>query len=35
MYELFSERLKNLNGEPEVYIYEDLPVAFKNQVFFS
>lgn len=34
MFELLSQRLKNKNGEPEVYIYENLPKEFRNQVFY-
>lgn len=34
MYKLFSERIKNRDGEPEVYIYDDFPEAFRNQVFY-
>ncbi|ODR36219.1 hypothetical protein BEI60_13280 [Eisenbergiella tayi] len=33
MFELLSERLKNKNGEPEVYIYDDFSGEFRNQVF--
>lgn len=34
MYKLYSERIKNKDGEPEVYIYDELPEAFRNQIFF-
>ena len=34
MYKLFSERIKNKDGEPEVYIYDEFPEAFRNQVFY-
>lgn len=34
MFELLSERLKNKNGEPEVYIYDDFSGEFRNQVFY-
>ncbi len=34
MYKLYSERIKNRDGEPEVYIYDEFPEAFRNQVFF-
>lgn len=34
MYKLFSERIKNRDGEPEVYIYDEFPEAFRNQVFY-
>ena len=31
MKELFSRRYRDENGEPEVYIYNDFPEAFRNQ----
>lgn len=34
MYKLFSERIKNKDGEPEVYIYDKFPEAFRNQVYY-
>lgn len=34
MYKLYSERIKNRDGEPEVYIYDEFPEAFRNQVFY-
>lgn len=34
MYKLFSERIKNKDEEPEVYIYDKFPKAFRNQVFY-
>ncbi len=34
MYKLYSERIKNKDGEPEVYIYDQFPEAFKNQIFY-
>lgn len=34
MYKLFSERIKNQDGEPEVYIYDEFPKTFRNQVFY-
>ena len=34
MFELLSERLKNKNGEPDVYIYDDFSGEFRNQVFY-
>lgn len=34
MFELLSNRLKNKNGEPEVYIYDDFVKEFRNQVFY-
>lgn len=34
MYELLSNRLKNAKGEPEVFVYNSFPDAFRNQVFY-
>lgn len=34
MYKLFSERIKNKDGEPEVYIYDKFPEEFRNQVYY-
>ena len=34
MYKLYSERIKNRDGEAEVYIYDEFPEAFRNQVFY-
>lgn len=34
LYKLFSERIRNKDGEPEVYIYDKFPKAFRNQVFY-
>ncbi len=34
MYKLFSERIRNKDGEPEVFIYDDFPEPFRNQVFY-
>ena len=34
MYKLYSERIKNKDGEPEVYIYDEFPETFRNQVFY-
>ena len=34
LYKLFSERIKNKNGEPEVYSYDVSSKAFRNQVFY-
>ena len=34
MYELLSKRIKNADGEPEVFIYNSFPSAFRNQVFY-
>ena len=34
MYELLSRRIKNKNGEPEVFLYNSFPQPFRNQVFY-
>lgn len=34
LYKLFSERIKNKDAEPEVYVYDEFPEAFRNQVFY-
>ena len=34
MYTLYSKRMKNASGEPEVYIYDTFPQAFRNQFFY-
>ena len=34
MYELLSKRIKNADGEPEVFTYNSFPQAFRNQVFY-
>lgn len=34
MYKLYSERIKNRDGEAEVYIYDEFSEAFRNQVFY-
>ena len=34
MYELLSKRIKNAAGEPEVFLYNDFPQSFRNQVFY-
>lgn len=34
MYKLYSERIRNRDGEPEVYIYDEFSEAFRNQVFY-
>lgn len=34
LYKLYSERIKNKDGEPEVYIYDEFPEAFRNQIFY-
>lgn len=33
MKELFSRRYRDRNGDPELYIYNDFPEAFRNQCF--
>lgn len=32
MYELLSKRIKNADGEPEVFIYNSFPSAFRHQL---
>lgn len=34
MFNLLSERIKNASGEPEVYIYDNFPKEFRNQVYY-
>ncbi len=34
LYKLYSERIRNKDGEPEVYIYDEFPEAFRNQIFY-
>jgi hypothetical protein len=34
MFELFSQRIKNSEGEPEVYIYDIFSEQFRNQLFY-
>ncbi len=34
MFDLLSNRIRNANGEPEVYIYDDLPKEFRTQVYY-
>ena len=34
MYELFSKKIKNADGEPEVFTYNSFTQAFRNQVFY-
>lgn len=34
MYKLLSERIKNKDGEPEIYIYDEFPETFRNQIFY-
>ena len=34
MYTLYSKRMKNASGEPEVYIYDTFSQTFRNQFFY-
>lgn len=34
MYELYSRRIKNREGEPEVYEYDSFCQSFRNQMFY-
>lgn len=34
MYELYSRRIKNREGEPEVYEYDSFCQPFRNQIFY-
>lgn len=34
MFELLSKRIMNESGEPEVFVYNSFPQAFRNQVFY-
>ena len=34
MYKLYSERIRDMDGEPEVYIYDIFPRDFRIQVFY-
>lgn len=34
MYTLYSKRIKNASGEPEVYLYDAFPQTFRNQFFY-
>ena len=34
LYKLYSERIRNRDGEPEVYVYDEFPETFRNQVFY-
>lgn len=34
MFELLSKRIINESGEPEVFVYNSFPQAFRNQVFY-
>lgn len=33
VYKLYSRRMKERSGEPEVYVYDEFPAAFRNQFF--
>lgn len=33
MYNLYSKRKKDAQGNPEVFVYDDFPTAFRNQFF--
>lgn len=33
MYDLYSRRIKDANGEPEVFVYDNFPETFRNQFF--
>ncbi len=35
MFELYSKRILNKQGEPDVYIYDEFPENFRNQVFYT
>ena len=34
MYTLFSKRIKDATGDPEVYVYDVFPDTFRNQMFY-
>lgn len=34
MYTLYSKRIKNASGEPEVYVYDAFSQTFRNQFFY-
>ena len=34
MYTLYSKRMRNASGEPEVYIYDTFSQTFRNQFFY-
>lgn len=34
MFDLLSKRIKNASGEPEVYVYDNLPKEFRNQIYY-
>lgn len=35
MFELYSKRIKNEFGEPEIFIYNDIPSTFRTQFFYA
>lgn len=35
MYTLYSKRIKNAAGEPEVYVYDVFPQTFRNQMYYA
>lgn len=35
MYTLYSKRIKDAAGDPEVYVYDVFPQAFRNQTFYA
>ena len=34
MYELYTDRLKKLNNEIDVFEYDNFPISFRNQLFY-
>ena len=35
MYTLYSKRIKDAAGDPEVYVYDVFPQPFRNQMFYA
>lgn len=35
MYTLYSKRIKDAAGDPEVYVYDVFPQAFRNQTVYA
>lgn len=35
MYTLYSKRIKDAAGDPEVYVYDVFPQTFRNQMFYA
>ena len=35
MYTLYSRRIRNAEGEPEIYVYDVFPTSFRNQMFYA